>query len=103
MIVNLISNAIKYTHSGGEILIQISEDGSGTRFMIRDNGIGIEAEDIPNIFEHLYRADRSRTRSTGGSGIGLSVVKAIIEAHNGEVSVESRPGAGSTFEFYIPS
>ena len=103
VIVNLISNAIKYTHSGGEILIQISEDGSGTRFMIRDNGIGIEAEDIPNIFEHLYRADRSRTRSTGGSGIGLSVVKAIIEAHNGEVSVESRPGAGSTFEFYIPS
>lgn len=103
VIVNLISNAIKYTHSGGEILIQISEDGSGTRFMIRDNGIGIEAEDIPNIFEHLYRADRSRTRSTGGSGIGLSVVKAIIEAHNGEVSVESRPGAGSTFEFFIPS
>lgn len=102
VIVNLVSNAIKYSLTDGEIVIEITETMNESRFTIQDNGIGIEADDMPNIFEHLYRADKSRTRSTGGSGIGLSVVKAMIEAHHGEVTVESSPGVGSRFSFWIP-
>ena len=62
----------------------------------------ISKEDIPNIFDHLYRADKSRTRSTGGSGIGLSIAKAIMDAHGGKIEVESKPGVGSQFSLTLP-
>ncbi len=102
VILNLISNAVKYSEKGGEINIVVKEDKSTLEFSVTDTGVGIAQKDLPLIFEHLYRTDSSRARSTGGSGIGLSVVKAIINAHNGKITVESQEGRGSKFTVTIP-
>ena len=69
---------------------------------VKDNGIGINESDLPFIFERFYRTDKSRNRTTGGAGIGLAIVKAIVLAHGGEVSVESEEGVGSTFKVVLP-
>lgn len=71
--------------------------------MIRDNGIGIAEEHIPHIFERFYRSDASRTRKHGGAGLGLSISKSIVEAHDGTISVDSRPGKGCTFSVRLPA
>lgn len=97
VIVNIFSNAVKYTDDGGEITIRVKDAGEFLSFMVEDTGLGIEGADLPFIFEYLYRTDRSRARGTGGSGIGLSVVKAIVTAHEGSIEVKSRPGIGSCF------
>lgn len=96
-IVNLISNAVKYTDPGGEIEITVKENQDTVTITFVDSGVGIAPEDLPNIFDHLYRTDLSRARNTGGNGIGLSVVKAVVEAHCGTISVDSEMGKGSTF------
>jgi signal transduction histidine kinase len=101
--VNLVSNAVKYTDRGGEISVRtFRRDDGRAVFSIKDSGIGIAKEDLPNIFDYLYRADESRTRDSGGNGIGLSVVKTIVEAHKGTIEVESAPGRGSVFTVAIP-
>ncbi|MBQ7217119.1 MAG: two-component sensor histidine kinase, partial [Synergistaceae bacterium] len=69
---------------------------------VRDSGIGIAEKDLPNIFERFYRADESRARVTGGSGVGLAIVKASVEAHGGKITVESEKGKGSTFTITLP-
>ncbi len=69
---------------------------------ILDTGMGIDKEDLPYIFERFYRTDKSRTRASGGSGIGLAIVKAIVEAHRGDIRVDSEPGKGSTFIVILP-
>ena len=97
VVVNLISNAVKYTNPGGHIRIRTYNKGSLAVFCIEDDGIGIEEKDLPHIFEHLYRADESRNRDTGGNGIGLCVVKSILEAHGGRIEVRSKPQNGSRF------
>ena len=102
VIVNLLSNAIKYSGEGSGITLEIFEKHDGTGFSIHDNGIGIPAEELPFIFERFYRADKSRNRMTGGTGIGLTIVKSIVEAHGGRVSVESKQGEGSTFTVTLP-
>ncbi len=102
VIMNLFSNAIKYTENGGKINVIVEEDKSTLKFSIIDNGVGIDNKDLPHIFEHLYRTDSSRTRTTGGSGIGLSVVKAIVNAHNGKIEVQSQIGKGSKFTVTLP-
>lgn len=102
VLVNLISNAVKYTHDGGDIRITLSDMGTSVVFNIRDNGTGIPEEEIPHIFERFYRADKSRNRSTGGSGIGLAIVKSIVSAHGGTVDVESRLNEGSNFIVTLP-
>ncbi len=102
VIVNLISNAIKYTDSSGEINVIASEGKNNLQFSVSDTGVGIDDKDLPHIFEHLYRTDISRARDTGGSGIGLSVVKAIINAHNGKIDVQSEVGKGSKFTLVLP-
>ncbi|MGL4654878.1 MAG: sensor histidine kinase [Sarcina sp.] len=95
--VNLISNAIRYSNVGGKINIKVEKiDGKG-QVSVTDEGIGIGVEHIPYIFERLYRTDESRARATGGSGIGLTITKSIVDAHGGEISVESEVGVGSTF------
>ncbi len=102
VIVNLLSNAIKYTDKNGRIKILVKQVNNKAHLIVLDTGIGIAQEDIPNIFEHLYRADESRNRGTGGSGIGLSVVKAIIDAHDGTIETKSELGKGSEFTVTLP-
>ncbi len=99
---NLISNAIKYTQNGGCIDIYVVADKDFVTISVKDNGIGINESDLPFIFERFYRTDKSRNRTTGGAGIGLAIVKAIVLAHGGEVSVESEEGVGSTFKVTLP-
>jgi two-component system phosphate regulon sensor histidine kinase PhoR len=101
LLVNLIHNAVKFTHAGGEVVLG-AETGIGeVRFAVRDTGIGIPAEDVPRIFERFYRVDKSRTGS--GTGLGLSIAKHIVEAHGGRIWAESIEGMGSTFYFTIPN
>lgn len=97
VILNLISNAVKYTGNDGVIDIIVQSKKNSIIFTIADNGVGIDEADLPHIFEHFYRADVSRTRDTGGSGIGLSLVKAIVTAHGGEINVKSKTSVGSEF------
>jgi len=97
VIVNLISNAIKYTNYDGHILVKAVDAGDYIEFTVKDDGLGIKADDLPHIFEHLYRADQSRARETGGSGIGLSIVQAIVTAHGGTIEVKSEINKGSEF------
>lgn len=102
VLMNLISNAVKYTTDGGKIRITLSDMEDSVVFHIQDNGIGIPEEEIPYIFERFYRADKSRNRNTGGSGIGLAIVKSILWAHGGSIDVESRLNEGSTFVITLP-
>ena len=102
VLVNLISNAISYTQEGGRIVIETHPVRNGVEVSVTDNGIGIPPEHLPRIFERFYRVDKSRSREEGGTGLGLSIVKHIIEAHGGKVRVESKPGQGSRFSFFLP-
>ncbi len=100
--VNLISNAIKYTPKGGNVNVSLNKEGKGTRLMVMDTGIGIPDEDIDQIFEKFYRIKTEETRSISGSGLGLSIVKGIVEAHNGAIHVESEVGNGTTVIVSLP-
>lgn len=102
-LINLISNALKFTDEGGKVLVTLKKDTNNAIIEIEDTGIGIKKEDIDHIFERLYRGDKSRNRKTGGAGIGLTIVKEIIEAHKGTISVESEMGKGSIFTITIPN
>jgi signal transduction histidine kinase len=102
VLTNLLSNAVKYTASGGRIAIEVGETPQAAFFRITDNGIGISEEELPYVFERFYRADKSRDRKTGGSGIGLAIVKAIVDAHGGRINVRSNLKCGSTFEVILP-
>ncbi len=102
VLVNLLSNAVKYSKSGGSIDVEVMETTSYVVITVKDDGIGIPDKEQPYIFERFYRADKSRNRKTGGSGIGLSIVKYIVEAHGGKVSVSSKIDEGSTFEVMLP-
>ncbi len=100
---NLVENALRHTPPGGEVRVMLRDgDGDGVHLQVADTGSGIRPEDLPHIFEHFYRADESRARSSGGTGMGLAIVKSLVEAHGGHVSVESAPGAGSTFTVTLP-
>lgn len=103
VLTNLVGNALQYTPSGGKVFVHVFREKSAVRFSITDNGIGISAEQIPFIFNRFYRADKSRTRASGGSGIGLTIAKALVQAHQGKIWAESNgEGKGSTFSFLIP-
>jgi signal transduction histidine kinase len=97
---NLIDNALKYTPAGGRIEVDVRRDADRARLEVRDTGAGIPADELPRIWERLFRGDRSRTER--GLGLGLSLVKAIVEAHGGTVSVSSAVGQGSTFTVSLP-
>jgi two-component system phosphate regulon sensor histidine kinase PhoR len=100
---NLISNAVKYTPADGHITIRWQSDANGARFQVEDSGIGIAAEHLPRITERFYRVDPGRARKTGGSGLGLSIVKHALTRHGGVLEVESEEGRGSTFTCHFPA
>jgi two-component system, OmpR family, sensor histidine kinase BaeS len=102
-VINLVSNALKYTPAGGSVDVSVGGSGRGAEIRVADSGIGIEAADLPRIFERLYRADASRSRTTGGAGIGLSIAKAIVEAHGGTIRAASAPGRGSQLVISLPA
>ena len=95
---NLLSNALRYTNSGGSVKIKSYSHENEILIDVSDTGIGISKEDLPNIFERFYRADESRAKVTGGSGVGLAIVKATVDAHGGKISAESVKGKGSCFK-----
>lgn len=98
---NLVLNSIIYGKRGGETNVLVSEKDEKIVVAVIDNGIGIEKMHLPHIFERFYRADKSRSRERGGSGLGLSIVKHIIDVHNETLTVDSQPNTGSTFSFTI--
>ncbi|MGZ0149887.1 sensor histidine kinase [Kribbella sp. WER1] len=100
---NLVSNAIRYTPTGGRVMVGVRPVDNGYNLTVTDNGTGIAAEHLPHVFDRFYRADVSRTRTTGGSGLGLAITKHLTEAHHGHITVTSRPGSGSTFTIWIPA
>jgi signal transduction histidine kinase len=102
VVANLLSNAVKYTPDGGAVTVFLSDTDHAVRLCIRDTGIGISENDLPFVFERFYRADKSRCKMTGGSGIGLAIVKSIVLAHGGTVSVLSKLGEGSEFVVEFP-
>jgi signal transduction histidine kinase len=97
---NLLDNAIKYTPAGGTVEVAIERDGTNAAIAVRDTGAGIPASELPRIWDRLFRGDASR--SERGLGLGLSLVKAIVEAHGGTVGVNSDPGRGSVFSVSLP-
>ncbi|OZB96566.1 cell wall metabolism sensor histidine kinase WalK [Paenibacillus sp. XY044] len=99
---NMIENAKHYAGKGTEITISAKAEGEWVRIAIKDNGMGISAEDIPYLFERFYRGEKSRSRAYGGAGLGLAICKQIVEAHGGRIGVLSRPGTGAEFYFTLP-
>ncbi|ANS77312.1 hypothetical protein AWM70_17745 [Paenibacillus yonginensis] len=100
--VNLLHNAIKFTPAGGTIKISLAVEHDHALVSVQDTGIGISEEDLLHIFERFYKVDRSRTRTEGGNGLGLSILHKIVELHKGEVSVHSRVGEGTEFIVRLP-
>jgi len=99
---NLISNAIAYSSEGGRVGVGAIVDGDAVEISVADQGIGIAPEDLDRVFERFFRVDQARSRNTGGSGLGLSIVKHTVQNHGGDVRVWSRPGRGSTFTIRLP-
>lgn len=102
VLMNLVGNAIKFTPPEGRITVSVRREASAVRVEVRDTGIGVAPENLPKLFGRFYQVDPTTTRQSGGVGLGLSIVKALVEAHGGRIGAESAPGAGSTFWFELP-
>lgn len=102
VIMSLVDNALTYTNAGGTVTLSVKATQTHALLMVRDTGIGITAKDQAHIFERFYRANHTRSRAAGGSGLGLSIVDWVVRVHDGAVDVESRPGQGSTFTVTLP-
>jgi signal transduction histidine kinase len=103
VLINLLGNALQHTSSGGSVTIRVVAEKQAVRFHIEDTGIGIAAEHLPHLFERFYRVDKARARTTGGSGIGLTISKALVEAHGGQIWADSAGiGQGAVFSFILP-
>lgn len=98
--INLLSNALKFTEDGGKVLIKIYKSDKNIVVEVKDNGVGIKKEDLPFIFERLYRGDKSRHQFKG-NGIGLTIVKNILQLHYASIDLESEEGEGTTFKVYF--
>lgn len=102
VLINLLSNAIKYTNVGGVITVTCQSDEKDIYIKVSDSGIGIPDVDLKHIFERFYRVDKSRSKETGGIGVGLTIAKSIVEAHGGVITVSSKLGVGSEFMIQLP-
>jgi signal transduction histidine kinase len=99
---NLVGNALRHTPSGGMVRVEARRVAESVQVAVRDTGEGIDGEDLPHIFERFYRGEKSRSRATGGAGLGLAIAKGIVEAHGGQIGVESERGQGASFYFMLP-
>jgi len=102
VVTNLLSNAIRHTPPGGEIRVRASTKDRKLQVEVRDSGSGIPAETLPRIFDRLYRAEPSRSRSSGGSGLGLAIAQQLVRAHGGEIWAANNEGGGATVAFTLP-
>jgi histidine kinase len=103
VLTNLLGNALQYTPAGGTVTVRAGSEDGGVAIAVADTGIGIPAEHLPHVFDRFYRVDRSRARASGGSGIGLTIARHLVEAHGGSIRAESAgPGRGSTFTVTLP-
>jgi len=102
VLLNLLSNALQHTPPGGRVVISARQAEGEIYVTVQDSGEGISPGDLPHVFERFYRADRARSRDTGGSGLGLSIAKSLVEAQGGTITVESQVGQGSIFTVSLP-
>lgn len=103
ILINVIGNALQYTPEGGHVIVSAQRQGNFVEIRVKDDGAGIDAAHLPHLFTRFYRVDKSRSRARGGSGIGLTIAKQLVEAHGGEIWAESAGlGKGSTFGFTVP-
>jgi heavy metal sensor kinase len=103
LLLNLLDNALKFTRPGGRVVLRIRRAERGASLEVQDTGVGMPPAVVPHIFERFFRADPSRSPTIGGAGLGLSLVKWIVESHHGRVSVQSVQGVGSTFTVWLPA
>jgi signal transduction histidine kinase len=99
---NLVDNALKYSAEGTPVDLRVMRADNGGRIEVRDHGVGIPPGELAHVFEPFYRVDKSRTRKTGGFGLGLSLCKRIVEAHGGTISISSEPKVGTTVTVFLP-
>jgi signal transduction histidine kinase len=103
VLTNLASNALRHTPAGGRVHLAARRTASGVEVEVRDTGEGIRPEDLPYVFDRFYRGEKSRSRATGGAGLGLAIARGIVEAHGGSIRVESEAGQGARFVFMLPA
>jgi signal transduction histidine kinase len=99
---NLVSNAIKFTPEGGDVRVSLARVNGFVRLEVADNGIGIDADEQQRLFERFFRASTASDQQIPGTGLGLYIARAIVEAHDGSISVESVPGEGTSFRIDLP-
>jgi signal transduction histidine kinase len=99
---NLVGNALRHTPPGGEVFISAQNEDRLVVVLVRDNGRGLEQADLPFVFDRFYRGEKSRSRKTGGAGLGLAIAKGFVEAHGGEMQAYSVPEGGAAFQFSLP-
>ena len=102
VIVNIVSNAVKYNQRGGRVDISGGEKGESVFLTVSDTGLGIPEEDLPRVFERFYRVDKARSRERGGTGLGLAIAREIIEFHGGNISIRSKEGRGTSITVTLP-
>jgi len=103
LMINLLDNALRYTGSGGAVIVRLHQAGDEVIVAVEDTGAGIEPHHLPHLFERFYRTDAARARDAGGTGLGLPIVKEIADAHRGTIKVESQVGKGSVFTIILPA
>jgi signal transduction histidine kinase len=103
IVANLVRNAVRHTPEGGIIVLSVTADGPWVVISVADTGEGISPEHLPHIFDRFYRVDQARTRSSGGAGLGLAIVRELVELMGGKVTAESVPGQGSIFRVHLPT
>lgn len=102
VLTNLVSNALRHTPTGGTVQVYARSVSGGVEVSVRDTGEGIRPEDLPHVFEQFYRGEKSRSRATGGAGLGLAIAQSFVQAHGGVIRVESQVGEGTRFSFFLP-